>query len=141
MNQLLILHAAATWFMVGLIWTIQVVHYPLFRNVPESGFIEYERSHTHRMGALLVTPAVVEIVTASALVWTRPDGIGLAPVVIAGALLAGIWIMTGAVQAPIHGHLSAGHDSILIGRLIRTNWWRTSMWSVRGVIAAWMLSA
>lgn len=141
MNQLLILHAAATWFMVGLIWTIQLVHYPLFLKVPESDFIEYERSHTRRMGALLALPAVAEIATAAALVWVRPDAVGLAPVLIAGTLLAGIWIMTAAVHAPIHGRLAAGHDRDLIARLINTNWWRTVLWSVRGLAAAWMLTA
>ena len=32
------MHAAATWFMVGLVWVIQTVHYPLFAFVGESGF-------------------------------------------------------------------------------------------------------
>lgn len=26
---ILVVHAAATWFMVGLIWFVQVVHYEL----------------------------------------------------------------------------------------------------------------
>ena len=30
MSALLAAHAAATWALVGLIWTVQVVHYPLF---------------------------------------------------------------------------------------------------------------
>ncbi|MCK6525129.1 hypothetical protein L6R49_27300, partial [Myxococcota bacterium] len=30
---LLLIHAAATWFMVGLIWFVQIVHYPLFSAV------------------------------------------------------------------------------------------------------------
>jgi hypothetical protein len=139
--SLLALHAAATWFMVGLIWTIQVVHYPLLLAVPASGFTDYERSHTRRMGALLALPAGVEIVTAATLVWVRPDRVGLAPVLIAGALLAMIWIMTATVQAPIHGRLSEGHDSGLIVRLVASNWWRTAAWTLRGVIVTSMLIA
>ena len=34
---LLLLHAAATLFMTGLIWFVQVVHYPLFARVGEDG--------------------------------------------------------------------------------------------------------
>jgi len=127
--------------MVGLIWTIQVVHYPLFRKVPESGFIEYERSHTRRMGTLLALPALLEIVTAAALVRARPDRVGLTLVLIAGMLLAAVWIMTAAVQAPIHRRLSAGRDPELIARLISTDWWRTALWSLRGIAAAAILSA
>lgn len=127
--------------MVGMIWTIQVVHYPLFLRVTKAEFIGYERSHTRRMGALLAIPAVVEVVTAAALVWARPDPIGLTTVLISGTLLAVAWIMTASVQAPIHRRLSVGHDPALIARLISTNWWRTALWSLRGLAAAWILSA
>ena len=35
---------AATWFMVGLIWFVQVVHYPLFAAVPAGEpFAAYHR--------------------------------------------------------------------------------------------------
>jgi hypothetical protein len=37
------IHLAATWFMVGLIWVIQIVHYPLFTSVGSDSFAEYER--------------------------------------------------------------------------------------------------
>ena len=30
---LLLLHAGATFFMCGLIWFVQIVHYPLFAQV------------------------------------------------------------------------------------------------------------
>ena len=30
---LLLVHLAATWFLAGLIWVIQLVHYPLFAAV------------------------------------------------------------------------------------------------------------
>jgi len=136
---LLVVHAAATWFMAGLIWVIQVVHYPLFRAVGEDAFLEYEREHTRRMGAVLAVPAISEIVTAAALVFFRPDDVPLWLVVAAGAVLAGIWIMTGLVQAPLHGRLSARYDMELVDRLVSSNWWRTIAWSVRGVLVAVMV--
>ena len=51
-----LVHAAATWFLVGLIWIIQVVHYPLFARVGEDGFVAYEAAHT-RLISLVVGPA------------------------------------------------------------------------------------
>jgi hypothetical protein len=136
---LLVLHVAVTWFMVGLIWVIQTVHYPLFAHVGAAGFDAYEQEHTRRMGLLLVVPAGLEVITAAVLVWVRPEGVGLPLVLAAGALLAAIWIMTALVQAPLHGRLSSGYDDVRIARLIASNWWRTAAWSVRGVLVAAML--
>lgn len=127
--------------MVGLIWVIQLVHYPLFLLVGERSFPAYERQHTRRMGWLLVIPATTEIVTAAALAFVRPESVESWLVFVAGSLLAGIWLMTGWVQAPTHGLLSAGYDRSLINRLVSSNWWRTIGWTVRGVLAAAMVLA
>ncbi len=37
LRAVLYLHAAATIFMTGLIWFVQVVHYPLFSEVARLG--------------------------------------------------------------------------------------------------------
>ena len=136
---LLVVHVAATWFMVGMIWVIQVVHYPLFAAVGDGAFLDYEAGHTRRMGRLLAVPALAEMGTAAALVWARPEGVGLAIVLVAGALLAGVWTMTALVQAPLHGELSRVHSTEQIARLVGSNWWRTAGWSVRGLLVAVML--
>lgn len=138
---LLVIHAASTWFMVGLIWVIQVVHYPLFRLIGEDRFVDYEQQHTRRMGMLLAVPAVTEIVTAATLVFVRPEAVGLLIVLISGAILAAIWVMTGLVQGPAHGRLSSGLDRALIDRLVASNWWRTVGWTVRGLLVGGMLLA
>jgi hypothetical protein len=140
-SGLLTVHAAVTWFMVGLIWTIQAVHYPLFRRVGRTGFVAYESAHTKRMGALLLVPAGVEVVTAAALVWVRPDAVGIWLVLAAGGLLAGVWIMTALLQAPLHRRLSTGYDDLALRRLVSSNWWRTAAWSARGVLVSAMLLA
>lgn len=140
-TQLLAVHAAVTWFMVGLIWTIQVVHYPLFLRVGASSFVSYERAHTQRMGALLAIPASIEVFTAGALVWLRPDEVRLALVVGAGALLAAVWVLTALVQVPFHRRLAAGYDQEAIRSLAASNWWRTAVWSIRGLLVLGMLLA
>jgi len=45
---LLVAHAAATLVMVGVIWFVQVVHYPLMARVSASEFAAYEREHQNR---------------------------------------------------------------------------------------------
>ena len=138
--ELLIVHAAATWFMVGLIWVMQAVHYPLFAAVGDDAFQDYERGHTKPIGALLVVPAMLEIITAAAIVFARPEGVSSALALLAGALLASIWLLTALVQAPQHGRLSAGFDPSTHRSLVQGNWVRTIAWSGRGILAAVMLT-
>ncbi len=45
MIPVLVIHAAITWALVGLIWTIQVVHYPLLKNVGQAEFVAYHDRH------------------------------------------------------------------------------------------------
>ena len=135
----LLLHAAATWFMVGLIWTIQLVHYPLFARVGADGFTAYEADHTRRMGWVLALPASLEVVTGGLLVWTRPVGVPLSAVIASGFLLFLIWLLTISVQVPLHTRLSGGYDASLIDRLVTSNRWRTALWTVRGLAVGWML--
>jgi hypothetical protein len=56
-------------------------------------------------------------------------------------LLAAVWITTALVQVPLHRRLSAGYDEPTGRRLVRTNWVRTALWSLRGLVVALMLAA
>ena len=85
-----LVHAAATWFLVGLIWIIQVVHYPLFARVGEDGFVAYEAAHT-RLISLVVGPAMlVEGVATLWLFFAPPDGLTRTLPLIAGLVLVGV---------------------------------------------------
>lgn len=137
---LLIAHAAATWFMVGLIWMVQTVHYPLFSAVGEQGFTDYERGHTARIGRLLLIPALAEIILAALIAFTLPSGVPLSLALASGAVLAFVWVLTALVQAPQHGALTAGFEPETHRRLVVGNWWRTAAWTTRGVLAAVMLA-
>lgn len=134
---MLLVNVAATWFMVGLIWFVQVVHYPLFASVGEGHFAEYHRRHSERISWLLAVVAVAEVFTAAGLVWTLPESRAL--VLVAGALLALIWIITAGIQVPQHARLRPG-DRAGVARLVAGNWARTILWTIRGVLVMWMLA-
>ena len=133
MKLILLTQVFATLFMVGLIWFVQIVHYPLYANVGREQFPEYEALH-NRMTTWVVGPAMlVELVTAvlllkyspntsSMLVWT---GLGL---------LIVIWISTAALSVPAHDVLTAGFSAEAYRKLVNTNWIRTVAWTARGVI-------
>ena len=137
-----LLQIASTWFLVGLIWTIQVVHYPLFAAVGADRFVAYEASHA-RLITLVVGPVMlVEAATAGLLVVMRPDAV---PGWIAwtGLVLVGIiWLSTAVLQVPDHERLASGFDAATHAHLVGTNWIRTIAWTLRGVLLAvglWMV--
>lgn len=136
LDLIYLLHAAATWYMVGLIWFVQLVHYPGFASVGEEAFVTYTRTHVSRTAWAVGPPMLVEAATAAAIVALGPPST-LAWVAL--GLLALIWASTAVLQVPAHSQLNEAHDAPTIRRLVRTNWLRTAAWSARGVLALVLL--
>lgn len=136
-KMVFIAHIAATLFMVGLIWFVQIVHYPLFGAVGIDGFAAYEAAHTQRTTWVVGPPMLVEIGTALLLVWLRPAGINPAWMWIGLGLLAIIWLSTVLLQVPRHTLLSQGFDDVAYRALVATNWIRTVGWTLRGALVLW----
>jgi len=134
---LLVVHAATTLFMVGVIWFVQIVHYPLFSRVGGAAFAGYERDHVRRTGRVVALPMLLELATAIAAVWVLEDALTWAGL----ALLAVVWASTGLWQVPAHRRLEDGFDTLIHRRLVCTNWVRTVAWSARGVMACALLVA
>lgn len=139
-EALLLTNTAATLVMVGIIWFVQIVHYPLFDGVGGS-FVEYEARHTASVSRVIAVPAVAEVAAAGLLVPFRLDGVPAWMPWVAGALLASIWLVTLFVQVPLHRRLGAGFDAHLHRRLVATNWLRTAAWTARGALALAMTAA
>jgi hypothetical protein len=140
----LVVHAAVTWALVGLIWTIQVVHYPLLAGLDRAAYPTWQRRHMTRITVVVAPLMVVEALAAVvALVFALGEAGGpqLPWLWVGLALLVGIWLSTALVQAPIHGRLAGGFDPALHRRLVRTNWVRTLLWTARGAVAAVLLVA
>ena len=137
-NAVLLVNLAATWFMVGLIWLVQVVHYAQFDGVGADGWAEYHRRHTGNI-TLVVGPAMlIELVTAIGLLFYRPERVPMWSVWLGLALIAVLWLSTAAVQVPLHNRLAATFDADAARRLTATNWLRTIAWTARGLLVGWM---
>lgn len=121
--------------MVGLIWFVQVVHYPLLAHIDAAGIAEHQR----RTGWVVGPPMIVEALTTVLLVVDRPEGVPAAAAVAGLGLLALIWISTALIQVPRHRGLAAGSGEVR--RLVAENWIRTVAWTGRGAVVAWMLAA
>lgn len=138
-DLLLITHAAASLFMTGLIWFVQIVHYPLFAEVPMESFSRYEERHQALTTRVVAPLMLVEIALAVAI------ALGMAPSVPAAwgwtglGLAAAVWGATFLISVPLHDRLSRGKDDAVIRKLIVTNWVRTTLWSARGLLAVLMV--
>lgn len=137
---LLLIHAAATLALVGLIWFVQVVHYPLFDLVSERRFDRFAAEHQRRTSWVVVPLMLTELGAALALLVSPPPGMGRGLLWLGAILLALIWLSTAFLQVPLHRRLSGGRDVSTIRRLVASNWLRTAAWSGRGWLALALLA-
>ncbi len=135
---LLVAHLAATLFMTGVIWFVQVVHYPLFRLVGNSEFARYEAAHTFWTTWVVAPPMLTELTTAVLLLLFKPKGVSDGILWFNLALLAIIWLSTAFLQVPCHQQLGQGFDATVHHRLVVTNWLRTFCWTVRAGLLLWL---
>jgi hypothetical protein len=125
----------STLFMTGLIWFVQVVHYPLFARVGADQSIAYQTEHMNRTGWVVALPMLVEIAACATLTfrgdtptWQRWPG---------ALLLAIVWIATALLSVPAHEALARGFDESVHARLVGTNWIRTAAWSARAALCTY----
>lgn len=132
---------ASTWYMTGLIWFVQVVHYPLMAAVGREAYPAYQRRH-QLLTTWVVGPAMlVEAVTALYLCWRPPLGNSLATSLLGAVLLTVIWLSTAFLQIPCHESLAGGFDSAIHRRLVLSNWLRTILWTVRACLLLYCIQA
>jgi hypothetical protein len=133
------LHLVSTVFMAGVIVFVQIVHYPLMGSVGPSHFVAYQEGHTARTGWVVGLPMLVELSTS---VWLAavPPAPELKGAAYSGlALLGVIWLSTVALQIPAHRRLGSGFDPTVHGKLVATNWIRTTAWIARVPVALAMV--
>lgn len=130
---LLLTCAAATWWMTGLIWFVQWVHYPLFDQVGRSDFQKYHAAHVKLTKPAVLIPMVLELVLALTIALRSTAN----PPYLAclGACFAIItWLMTFFRQLKDHEKLSTGFSEALHQRLLSGNFARALVWSAHAII-------
>lgn len=132
----LILNVLCSGLMAGVIWVIQLVHYPLFVHVADDEWREFHRQHTRRITRLVAPAMLGELLASSWLVLLLPT----VPLAWVGlALVVALFAVTATVQVPLHARLAHARDPDAIARLVRSNWLRTALWSVRAVVTLALL--
>lgn len=128
----------AAWFLAGLIWTVQAVHYPLMRFVPAASFAEFSRRHQQQI-TWIVAPAMLIELAACLATSYRFAGQSMMHI-LAAVILAAIWLSTYFVQVPLHGSFLKTKDDRQLDRLVTSNWIRTAGWTTRAIILAILLA-
>lgn len=136
MNLVFIIHLFFTIYMTGVIWFVQIVHYPLMNKIGEATFLEYEKYHQNRTFLIVGTQMLVEILTGFWLLWQQSYNPLLWWNII---LLIIIWLSTFLIQSPLHGKLGNEYKTEWHRKLLNTNWIRTATWTIRSLILLSML--
>ena len=99
---LLTAHSVSTLYMVGLIWFVQVVHYPLMAEVSEETYQRYQERHMNLTSLVVGPPMLVEAGTALGLVLVLQTGTDAVLAWIAFGCLGVVWLSTACFQVPAH---------------------------------------
>ena len=134
------IHFGSVAFMCGLIWMVQLVHYPLMNRVAPEKFVSFHAAHSARISWIVGPVMASELVSAVTLMLDAVQG--ASSLAIAGACLAmtlGVFGATAFLSVPQHSRLARGFDSQAHSRLVSTNWVRTVIWSVHLAFCLWVV--
>ena len=143
LNQLglrwvVLVQLVVTVLMVGMIWTVHVVHYDLFPLVGADSWDAYEHAHVDRIGKVLFGPWLIEGLCVLVLLLAHPTRMRIAALISAFLMLF-ILIDTAAFSAPAHGVLLNHWDQSTYDRLMTVNLVRAWLWTAKGAVAVWMM--
>lgn len=129
MNSFL-LHLASCLMMTGIIWYVQIAHYPLLRQIRD--IPAYEKRYYPLASIVIIPIMAVEAITAIAITVGR---VFIDPYWYASLGLLGlVWLVTILIHIPAHQKLQQQRDESVIEQIIRYNWIRTFFWSLRSLI-------
>jgi hypothetical protein len=131
----LIVTLALTLYMAGMIWSMQILEYPLFALVGPKEFPAYHQRHNRGLPILVILPSFAAFVSAVVLIFVRPARLPLWSSIVVAALDLVIIVVTVVREAPLHARLDRdGYSSQVIRQLVSGNWIRTILWTVNALL-------
>lgn len=123
------IHLFSTLFMTGLIWLVQMVHYPSFKFVDEKLYTDFQLFHMNKITVVVLPMMLMELFSLLLLSYLNLT----TPFIICLILLGLIWMNTFFWNVPLHQKLVKQKDNETINRLVISNWPRTILWSVKSI--------
>jgi hypothetical protein len=135
----LIINFASTFFMLGVIWLIQLVQYPFFAQVGKENFQQYHAAHTFWITPVVAPAMILELLTSFFLIIYPPENIDSKLIWIGLILTLTVWLSTLFLQVPMHEKLAQGFDAEAHRFLVNSNWIRTIAWTLRSGLLGYLL--
>ena len=124
------IHFLSTSLMVGIIWVIQLLHYPTFHFIKESDYVEFQHFHMQRISFIVVPVMIIELLSGFMLVYYFQSNL----LILCLIILLVIWLITFVFFTKLHQSLLGGYDKIIVDKLVQINWSRTVLWSLKLII-------
>lgn len=138
-ESILLINIFSSFFLCGLIWLVQLVHYPFFLRADRTQFTEHIRFHGFRISFIVLPVMIAELISSLFLTLYSPDFQTIHLFGLIVVLL--IWVSTFLLQVPQHAKLVVNFDEKAILKLIHTNWIRTILWSIKSGFALYLIAS
>lgn len=131
------LQIASCLFMTGVIAVIQLIHYPSFKVIATDQFSDFHQRHTKALGYIAAPGMCIELLTA---LWLIKNAELLIILNLVAVIV--LWLVTFLVSVPAHNQLALRFNDSAWKRLLRTNWIRTALWSLRsGILIIYVIQS
>ncbi|MDQ8191127.1 hypothetical protein [Roseibacillus persicicus] len=124
-----ITHAFSVFALFGLIWTIQLVHYPMFKFVEAPHWPRFHRIHSRNITFIVFPLMLVELLTSLQLFlednsFSHSMSLGCA---------AATWLLTILIFVPLHNQIAIRPVPSKLALLAHLNWLRVVVWTLASV--------
>lgn len=131
---LFMIHLVSTSFMVGVIWIVQLVHYPTFLFIDEQKSYDFQKFHMSRISYIVMPAMTTELFSGIYIYIYSNMAIDSNLFLLALTILIINWIITALVFVKMHNKLLINYKIEIISLLVKWNWLRTLLWSVRLIL-------
>ena len=135
-DDLLTTHLISTSIMVGVIWVVQLVHYPSFKYVNESDYVIFQKYHMSNISYIVFPVMFTELITAILILFFGEESLFFMLSLICLFL---IWVITGVLFTKYHSILKEGKDLKIIKKMIKANWIRALLWTMRLIMILFVI--
>ena len=128
-NFVLLGHLIFTSIMTGVIWVIQIVHYPSFHFIEKELYTAFQKFHMNKISIIVIPIMLAELVTGMMLFLDKSSKSPF--LIISFVILVLIWLITGVFFSKAHNELMTGYQELVVNQLVVMNWIRTLLWTLR----------
>jgi len=128
-NFVLLGHLIFTSIMTGVIWVIQIVHYPSFHFIEKELYTAFQKFHMNKISIIVMPIMLAELITGIMLFLDKSSKSPFLTISI--IILVLIWLITGVFFTKAHNELITGYQELVVNQLVVMNWVRTLLWTLR----------